>query len=208
MRAFPQADILVVIDGPTSELVERAARRLTQALADRKDVIRAVYDPQGGRFFARNSLLYLPPPEVARLSGSLLQAAPLLAQLSADPSLRGALDALSGTLMQVERGAFALADLTRPMRMAADTAEAALAGRPTSFSWRALATGKAPSTGELRRFIEVVPVLDYKALEPGRAATEAVEQAAKKLDLAGRDEARVRLTGLVPINDDEFSTLN
>ena len=208
MRAFPQADILVVVDAPTPELVERAARRLTRALAARKDVIRAVYEPQGGRFFARNSLLYLPQPEVARFSGTLLQAEPLLAQLSADPSLRGALDALSGTLMQVKSGAFPLADLARPLRMAADTAEAALAGRPASFSWRALATGKALSAGELRRFIEVVPVLDYKALEPGRAATEAVEQAAKKLDLAGRDEARVRLTGLVPINDDEFSTLN
>ncbi|HEV2300919.1 MAG TPA: MMPL family transporter [Stellaceae bacterium] len=208
MRAFPQADILAVVDAPTSELVERAARRLADTLAERKDVIRAVYEPQGGSFFTHNSLLYLPRPELARLSGALLQADPLLAQLSADPSLRGALGVLSGMLMGVEGGTVGLADLVRPMTMAADTAEGALAGRPASFSWRALATGKAPSVGELRRFIEIVPVLDYKALEPGRAATDAVEAAAKTLKLASRDEARVRLTGLVPINDDEFATLS
>ena len=208
MHAFPQADILVVIDGPTPELAERAAQRLAKALTPKKDLIRAVYEPQGGEFFRHNSMLYLPRPEVARLAEALLRAEPMLAQLSADPSLRGALNVLSGMLMRVGHGTFALADLVRPMSMAADTAEAALAGRPASFSWRALATGRPASVAELRRFIEVVPVLDYKALEPGRTATAAIEKAAKELDLSDRDHARVRLTGLVPINDDEFSTLN
>ena len=208
MRAFPQADILAVVDAPTPELVERAAQRLTDALRQRKDVIRSAYEPQGGSFFTRNALLFLPQAQVERLAGGLSQADPLLTQLSADPSLRGALDALSGMLMGVARGSVASAALVRPMHMAADTAEAVLKGRPASFSWRALATGRPPASAELRRFVEIVPVLDYKALEPGRKATQAIEDAVKKLDLAGGDNARVRLTGLVPINDDEFATLN
>jgi hypothetical protein len=167
MRAFPQADILAVVDAPTPELVEHAARRLTHALAGRKDAIRAIYEPQGGSFFAHNRFLYLPRPEVARLSGELLRSDPLLWQLSSDPSLRGALDVLSDMLFRVGHGPFDLADLVRPMRMAAETAEAVLAGRPASFSWRALAAGKPPLQSELRRFIEIVPVLDYRALPEG-----------------------------------------
>jgi uncharacterized protein len=97
--------------------------------------------------------------------------------------------------------------LARPMSMAADTIEDALNGRPAHFSWRALVEGKSPEPSELRRFIAIAPVLDFKALEPGRAAVDAIDQAARRLDLSGEYQARVRQTGIVPINDDQFATL-
>jgi hopanoid biosynthesis associated RND transporter like protein HpnN len=206
MGAFPQPDILVVVDAPTPELVERSATRLAQALSARRDLIRAVHQPESGSFFERNGLLYLPTGEVARLTDSLLQANPVLSALAADPSLRGALRALSLGLMGVQYGQLNLDDLTRPMTMAGDTVNEVLAGRPASFSWRVLASGKPAEPSELRRFIEVEPVLDFSALQPGRAATEAIAQTARdNLDSGYR--ARVRLTGLVPINDDQFATL-
>src|SRR5439155_23206473 len=60
---------------------------------------------------------------------------------------------------------------------------------------------------ELRRYIAVEPVLDFSALEPGRATTNAIAQILGDLDLAGNYQARVRLTGIVPINDDGFATV-
>jgi uncharacterized protein len=174
IKAFPQPDILVVVDAPTPELVEQSASRLAQALSTRLDLIRAVHQPEGGSFFEENGLLYLPTGEVARLTDGLVNANPLLQALAGDPSLKGALGALSFGLMGVQYGALQLDNLTRPMTMAADTAEALLAGRPASFSWRAPAGGKQPEPRELRRFIEVEPVLDFRALEPGRAATDAI----------------------------------
>ena len=207
MRAFPQPDILVVVDAPTPELVEQAATRLAQALSARQDLIRAVHQPESGSFFERNGLLYLPVGEVSRLTDSLLQANPVLSALAADSSLRGALRALSLGLMGVQYGELNLDDLTRPMTMAGDTVNEVLAGRPASFSWRVLASGKPAEPGELRRFIEVEPVLDFSALQPGRAATEAIAQTARNLNLDSGYRARVRLTGLVPINDDQFATL-
>jgi len=207
MRAFPQPDILVVVDAPTPEFVEQAATRLAQALSARQDLIRAVHQPEGGSFFERNGLLYLPTGEVARLTDGLLQANPVLSTLAADPSLRGAVRALSLGLMGVQYGELNLDDLTRPMTMAGDTVNEVLAGRPASFSWRVLASGKPAGPSELRRFIEVEPVLDFSALQPGRAATEAIAQTARDLNLDGGYSARVRLTGLVPINDDQFATL-
>ena len=50
-------------------------------------------------------------------------------------------------------------------------------------------------------------MLDYSALEPGRAATDAIRETAKDPNLDINYQARVRQTGLVPINDDEFAAL-
>ena len=167
-RSFPPPDILVVVDAPTPELVEEATTKLVGALKARRDVIRAVHQPQSGEFFEQNGLLYLPTGEVARLTYGLLNADPLLQKLAADPSLRGSLSALSFGLLGVQYGKIKLDDLTRPMTMASDTVSEALAGQPASFSWRVLASGKSAEPQELRRFIEVEPVLDFSALEPGR----------------------------------------
>src|SRR5271165_3829089 len=159
-------------------------------------------------FFNENGLLYLPASEVARLTDGLIQADPLLQTLAADPSLRGSLSALSLGLTGVQYGQIRLDDLAPPMTMASDTVQEALAGRPASFSWRAFASGKPPEPQELRRFIEVEPVLDYSALQPGRAASDAVMQTERELNLDSDYQARVRLTGLVPMNDDQFATIN
>jgi hopanoid biosynthesis associated RND transporter like protein HpnN len=207
MKAFPQPEVLVVVDGPTPELVEQASAKLAEALAARSDLIRAVRQPQGGRFFEQNGLLYLPADEVRRLTEGLIQGDPLLQKLATDPSLRGALAALSFGLMGAQYGELQLDDLVRPMTMASGTVQEALAGRPASFSWRILAGGKPPEARELRRFIEVEPVLDFGALEPGRAVTDAIMQTVEELSLGGDYQARVRLTGLAPMNDDQFATI-
>ena len=206
LESFPQRQILVVIDAPTPELVEQATAKLAQALATRSDLIHSVRQTQGGNFFARNGLLYLPTDKVARVTDGLTRANALLETLAADPSLRGTLDALSLGITGVHLGQLNLDDMTRPMTMAADTAENVLAGRPASFSWRALAGGPAEPT-DLRRFIEVEPVLDFMVLEPGRAATDAIAQTASDLKLGADYQARVRQTGRIPTDDDEFGTL-
>jgi hopanoid biosynthesis associated RND transporter like protein HpnN len=206
MKAFPQTGILVVIDAPTPELAEQASTKLADALGS-SHAIRAVHQPQGGPFFEQNGLLYLPTSEVARLTEGLAQAGPVLQTLAADPSLRGALHALSLGLMGVQYGQIQLDDLARPMAMVSDTVEEALAGRPASFSWQVLASSKPSAPHDLRRFIQVEPVLDYSALEPGRKAADAIMQTARDLRLESDFQAQVRLTGLVPMNDDQFATI-
>src|ERR1700682_5404482 len=176
MRSFPQPNILVVVDAPTPELVEQATTRLAQALSARRDFIRAVHQPGSGSFFERNGLLYLPTREGGRRTRGRVQANPILSTLAADPSLRGALRALSFSLMGVQHGQLNLDDLTRPMTMAGDTVKRALARRRAGFSWRVLARRKTAEPSELRRFIEVEPVLDFSVLQPGRAATEAIAE--------------------------------
>ncbi|HEX9324348.1 MAG TPA: MMPL family transporter [Xanthobacteraceae bacterium] len=207
MATFPTREMLVVVDAPTPELVEQATTKLTDALQGRRDLIRTVQQPQSGSFFERNGLLFLPTEEVVRVTDGLTRADALLETLATDPSLRGTLDALSFGVMGAERKELKLDDMTWPMTLAADTVEDVLAGRPASFSWRVLAGGKPAEPRDVRRFIEVEPVLDFSVLQPGRAATNAIAQIAADLHLAQDYRARVRQTGLVPMGDDEFGTL-
>jgi uncharacterized protein len=95
MKAFPQPDILVVVDAPIPEFVEEASNKLADALTAHSDLIRGVHQLDSGSFFERNGLLFLPTEETARVTSGLIQAKPLIELLSADPSLRGSLNALS-----------------------------------------------------------------------------------------------------------------
>jgi hopanoid biosynthesis associated RND transporter like protein HpnN len=208
LKDFPQPQIIVVIDAPTSELVDQAAAKLAEALRRHPDRFLSVIEPDSGTFFERNGLLFLPDAKVAQLTSELRSANPFIGPLAADPSLRGALDALSLALMGVQFGQLKLDDLVVPINMASVTADAVLAGRPASFSWRALADRKPPAAQNLRRFIQVQPVLDFSTLRPGHAATEAISRIASDLGLATAYQARVRQTGEIPMDDDEFGTIS
>jgi hopanoid biosynthesis associated RND transporter like protein HpnN len=208
-QAFPHRNgtILIVIDASTPELAQEAADRLSQRLLAQPGLFPSVRQPGSGAFFEQNGLLFQGTEAVARITGQLTAATPLLGTLAADPSFRGVTDGLAIGIGGVQGGQMNLNDLARPMNMLSDTLEDGLAGRPASFSWRVLMSGQPAPRSELRRFIEVQPVLDFNALEPGKAASTAIRQAATDLRLAEDLRARVRLTGEVAIQDEEFGTL-
>ena len=206
-RDFPRREILVVVDAPTPELTERATSKLAAAIKARPDRFRSIAEAGSGSFFVQNGLLYLPLDEVTRLTDNLKRADALLGTLAGDPTLRGSLDALSLALVGVERGEIKLDDLTRPLNLAADTADDVLAARPASFSWRVLASGKPAVPRDLRGFIQVEPVLDFASLQPGRAATAAIAQLGSDVKSETDPRVRIRQTGRIPIDDDEFGTV-
>jgi hopanoid biosynthesis associated RND transporter like protein HpnN len=206
MQAFPQFGIIAVVDAPTPELAEQGSAELSGALLAHPERFLAVSQPGGGKFFEQNGLLFLPVDEVARFTNGLRQVDVLLGALAEDPSLRGILSALSMVLVGVKKGLVGFDDMARPLAMAAGTVEAAAANRPASFSWQALATDRPAIPGDRRRFLLVEPVLDFSALQPGHAATSLVSRLASDLKFEDR-QIRVRQTGRVPIDDDQFGTL-
>ncbi|HUA55092.1 MAG TPA: MMPL family transporter, partial [Candidatus Sulfotelmatobacter sp.] len=60
---------------------------------------------------------------------------------------------------------------------------------------------------ELRRFVLAQPVLDYSALSPGAAAQAAVRAAVQELGLTPDHGVRVRQTGDVALDDEEFASV-
>jgi hypothetical protein len=68
-------------------------------------------------------------------------------------------------------------------------------------------TGHEPDTRELRHIILLDPVLDFTQLQPGKLPIDAIRTTAKRLHLDVAHGVRVRLTGPVPLQDEEFATL-
>ncbi len=207
-KAFPQFDtIIAVIDAPTPELVEQATGALVARLSQQKNFFRSVQDLQGSSLFAQNGLLFEPTDELAPQMSMLSQAQRLMEVLAGDPSLRGVVRALQFGLLGVQGGNIKLDDMTWPMTLAANTLDQVKANEPASFSWRVLVQGHDAKPADLRRFVKLTAVLDYSELEPGLKASNAVRQAAADLNLASAYQAQLRLTGPVPMNDDQFATI-
>ena len=203
--AFPQTTdtAVVVIDGATPEAAEAAAATLAARLAGDPAQFRNVRRPDGGPFFDRYGLLLLPPPELQATADKLIAAQPLLAPLAADPSLRGVMTALATA---AKADAAHLGDLKRPLAAVDAALTGVLAGRAPAFSWRALIDG-TPDPRTLRRFIILQPRLDFGSVQPGADSTAAIRTVAKALHLDAAHGIRVRLTGPVPLADEEFATL-
>nr|WP_210313498.1 MMPL family transporter [Rhodopseudomonas rhenobacensis] len=207
-KAFDQERlVLAVVDAPTPEFANAAGNALAERLSHNNKDFDSVQRLGGGEFFDKNGLLFLPTKEVGELTGQFQAAAPLLEIMAGDPSLRGLTGALETALAGVKRGELALDSTAKPFTTIAETIETVLKTGSGYFSWRGLASPTPLTDGDRRAFIEVKPVLDFQALQPGKTATDAIRQAAADLNLAGVYGARVRLTGPVPIANEEFATV-
>ncbi len=204
--AFRRFQIIdVIVDAPTAELAGEATDALTTALRQDKAHFTTVTNSSAVDFFTRNGLLFLPQDMFKKSLDGLVQGEALITDLGNDPSLRGLVSVIEDVLIGVNQHKVELGATAPVFRDGARTVENILADKPASFSWRALVEGHKPQSLELRGFIEVRPVLDYKSVEPGHAATEALRAIAAKI--APAFQARVRLTGPVPMSDEEFATI-
>jgi hopanoid biosynthesis associated RND transporter like protein HpnN len=199
--------ILAVVDAPTPELTSAASTALAQKLSGDTKHFESVQPLGSGEFFEKNGLLFLPAAEVGQLTSQFSSAAPLIEIMAGDPSLRGLTGALETGLAGVRRGQVKLDSTERPFSLIAQTVEHVLNTGSGTFSWRELVSDKPLTDADRRAFIEFKPILDFNALEPGKDATDAIRQAAIDLNFAGEYGARVRLTGPVPIANEEFATV-
>ncbi|MEH2668668.1 MMPL family transporter [Bradyrhizobium elkanii] len=199
--------ILAVVEAATPELTSSAAKALTAKLqADEKN-FEAITALGSGEFFEKNGLLFLPTEEVGKVAGQLESAAPLIEIMAGDPSIRGLTGALETGLAGVKRGQVKLDNAAPPFNLISETVETVLAKGNATFSWRELTSDKPLTDSDKRAFIEIKPIIDYSALEPGKAATDAIRQAAADLKFPTEYHARVRLTGPVPIANEEYATV-
>ncbi|MCC3245266.1 MMPL family transporter [Methylocystis sp. WRRC1] len=213
-RAFPALEdiIVAVIDAPTGEEADDAARRLNDALQNRPLISRS-WRPDDHEFFRKNGLLYLPTAEVEKTVGMMMGQRDVLTPLAEDPSLRGLSNVLLGNLKSasVSERIFAryLAGLDEFSRVFEET----LAGRSTEVDWGKLLSGggsAGPATPALekRRMVLIKPVIDYSALQPGADAIELVRATAADVGITKDKGVTLRLTGQVPLADEEFATIS
>ena len=210
MVAFPQqaTSILAVVTAPTPEFAGVAAAALATKLAQQKSQFHAVSANQSSPYFARESLLYLSPEDLQARMDALSQAAPLLRTLASDMSLRGLSHTLSLALGGLQARRFTLDQTTQPLDAIAAPIEQVLVGKPAAFSWQALLANAPAAPQDLMSLVNIWPVLDYSVIEPGQRATAAVRKAVEDAKLQSSYDATVRLTGTVPLADQQLSTLH
>jgi hopanoid biosynthesis associated RND transporter like protein HpnN len=221
-KAFPQLDdlIIAVIDGQTPEKAQDAANRLTAALSG-APLISRVWRPDENDFFRSNGLLFLSTTEIRRITGTLIGERDVLQALAEDQSLRGLTGALLDNMRQIGGSQRGMAMFTTGLDELSEAFEGVLAGRPAKVSWEKMLSFEAPQptptptaavattiAPDLRRIVLIKPVIDFSALQPGADAIALVRKTAAELKLTKDQGVTLRLTGQVPLADDEFATIS
>ena len=208
-QLFPQrTDLMIaVIDATTPEAADEAADALVNALANRSDVVRTISRPDGGEFFARNGVLFLSVDDVRRDMAQLIKAEPFLGTLAADPTLRGVLGAISQSLEGVrhekttleDHEAGGCRDRRRPRTGRAGRASGLLLA-PADLRARAGAIGPSP----VRQHPACARLRRSGARRPGDQGHPGDD---RETGLTPDRGVTVRLTGSVPLADEEFATI-
>jgi hopanoid biosynthesis associated RND transporter like protein HpnN len=205
---FPQNDklIVAVIDARIPEEAEATATALAYALRTDHTHFTSIEQPDALPYLQKNAFLLVPPAELQDVLDRVTDAQPFLGQLVADPSLRGLCAAL-GLVVQGAQHGVNVTGMAGAMQNFNIALAAAAAGHPQPLSWQDLLGGKLAEQAGRYRFVLAKPVLDYGALQPGGQATEVVRRIAANLPYVTKHDARVRLTGQVVLDDEEFATV-
>jgi len=208
-KAFPQNvdQTVVVIDGNTPDAAEDAAAALTKKLQALPEKFTYVERPDAIPFFRKNGLLFLSMNELTDVLNQMVQAQPLFGSVAADPSLRGLFGMLDLELLGLAHGALDYKDVDKPFATMAITINAALAGQDKPIAWQSMMSDTKPTARDLRKIILVKPVLDYGDLAPGEKGSKIIRNLAKGLQLTPDHGVHMRLTGSVPLNDEEFASV-
>ncbi|MBW2713482.1 MAG: hypothetical protein JRC77_06990, partial [Deltaproteobacteria bacterium] len=178
--AFPflRDSVIIVVDGPSQSGTREIARDLVEELEARPDLFSDVFLPEGDPFFRRNGLLYLTPDELDDMADQLASIQPMLAEISADPSLRGFFNLLQLSLEKGEEAGVDAEELDGMMRELANTLEASMEGAPVPFPWDEALAGKSLEKLDRRQVIIAQAVTDYTAAQPMAGGIEFVRERA------------------------------
>lgn len=206
-QAFPQLTdlIVVVIDGKNKRTVREATDWLAQQLDQQSRWFHSVYRPGQDEFFKRHGLLYLDREELWTLGDRLSKWEPFLGTLTHDPTLRGILSLL-------ERALEDLPDLEEQEHLAqvlnwmSQTIEAQRAHTPTPPLWeKSLFTQDEFARNEHRQFLLVKTEFDYSKLQAAGTPLQVLRGLVSQAEHA--HDVNIRLTGSVPIEDEERRSL-
>jgi len=205
-QSFPQYTdtMIVLVDGDTPDLASAASDSLADRLRHSDGLFKSVYQPMGGEFFERHSLLYMNVDELQMLADKLMQFQAFFGRLARDPSLSELLRLTGLALGRVEAGeSLEIGPFLRQL-------DAALTanndGHFYQVSWQQLLHGSAARMNDRRQLILLQPRLDYSRLQPATDAMQAVRQAIGELQLDPAHGVRAQVTGEVALAYEELQS--
>lgn len=208
-QAFPQFQdlIVAVIDARIPEEADATAAELARLAAADTSHFRSVRRPDASPFFDQYGLLLLDQARLTTLMEQTIDAQPFLGQLVADPTARGLFSALALLGMGVAKEDANLTPYLAPLRTFHQAMAAILAGKAEPLSWQSFLGGDVAELAGRYRFVLLQPRLDHGVLEPGGEATRALRTLIPQLEFVKNGSATVRITGQIPMADEEFATV-
>ena len=207
-ESFPQLsnNIIVVVDALTTEQADDAALKLFNALRENSKLFSTVFYPAGEVYFTKNSLLFLSKSRLNNLMEQLIDQQFFIGRLAADPSLHGLFKILTLALNQVQNS-FEKDELIRFLEKLAKSVQLAIDEPNTRFSWQNFIGGDAVQEKANQRLILLQPNLDFGSLKPAETAMSEIRRLASSLNLTPASGIRVRLTGTVPMEEEELASV-
>ena len=208
-KQFPQFDdllVAVVRGASDEETAETADQLVRQAQADPRHFVDASR-PDVGPLFQRDGLLLLPPDELAKLIDSLMTSQPLLGPLASDPTALGLMHTITLMTLGVQQMGSDLSSYRKPLLQVADSLQNAADGHPTPLSWNALLGPSVTQQQDNVHFVLLHPQLDHDSLQPGKAATDQLQQIIRTLPDVASHRVTVDYTGSVALSDVQFGAI-
>ncbi|MGC1547608.1 MAG: MMPL family transporter, partial [Rhodanobacter sp.] len=136
-----------------------------------------------------------------------LAAQPLLGPLARDPSARGLLHGIS---LMAEGVRIEHADLSAyktALNQLSQVLDSAAGGHATPLSWQLLLGSNVTQQADPVRLVLMHPVLEPNSLQPGLAATQALERIRDTLPEVRSGRVQIDYTGSVALSDVQFGAL-
>ena len=210
-KAFPGLNktLLVVVHSGSHALAREDAGRLAAWLRAHGRGITLVNIPGGGRFFAREGLMYLSQKQLWKLSDQLSQAQPFVATLAAHPTLPRFVGLLTAALHRAQKPAHNVPGLSAVLVGFRQTLKGQEHDRYVAMPWGRLMMG-AGSTGSAAgdSFVVVKPRYDYQGGAPVRVAMSSIRQGAQALGLTSQHGVTVRITGSAALDNEQVETVS
>ena len=177
-QAFPQRSdtFLAVLDAPNPDIANQAARALAAALTPQKQFFESTHCLEASDFFRRDGLLFL-PVEGGRSQDGAVDRRPALSRrprAGSEPARACGRGRPDGARRRRSKG------FRRPARNAGRRPGQGQRRGKERFLLGLAVFRRRPTVGDKRRFIQVKPVLDYSALEPGAEAADRLRATARK----------------------------
>lgn len=201
--AFPQFEetTLIVLTSESIDLADRGVERLTAELEKRDDLIETLYSPSADPFFEDHALLYLEPSDLEEVIERLAEAQPALTALAEDPSLRGLFDQLDLSISELNEGEELPPGFSRMADRVSQVTEDMLSGQPRRISWADEFLGE---DGDVYRIIVVQGRKNFEETISTEYLIDEIRRIAVDLNLVESEGVQVRLTGMVPLANDEL----
>lgn len=206
-KAFPNSDagLVLVLESAEPSRTAAAQAALAALLKPQIAVFSEVRAAELEPYFQQNGLLYLEPEALQDFADGVLRAQPFLGALAREPSLSGVAGLIEKALLVPQQGTPDF-DLVPALDAVSAATLAAAAGQKAPMNWGQLMATPAGLAPSPRKFIELVPVLDYGRLQPAAVPVAAIRAAIAQVQggAAGYADVRMRLTGRIALEHEEI----